>query len=99
MTVNRTGTRFSKCKRVPIRLGSDQWGMWISYVAYRISEVRASQKSIPLAYQASMALSPAAGGGKGTFPWDAHLPILAHGLLHGLFPFMSFAHSFSKIVT
>ena len=47
-------------------------GMWISYVAYRITEVRKSQKSIPLEYQASMVLSPTSGGGKGTFPWDAH---------------------------
>ena len=37
-------------------------------VAYRISEVRGSQKSIPLAYQVSMVLSPTCCGGKVTFP-------------------------------
>ena len=54
-----------------LECGSDQ------YVAYRISEVRRSQKSIPLAYQSSMVLSPTSGG---TFPPDAHLQILAHDL-------------------
>ena len=52
------------------------------YVAYRISEVRRSQKSIPLAYQSSMVLSPTSDG---TFPRDAHLQILAHDHLHGYF--------------
>ena len=42
-------------------------------IVCRITEVRGSQKSIPLAYQVSMALLPTSGGGKATFPWDAHL--------------------------
>ena len=39
----------------------------------------------PFGIQVSMALSPTSGGGKGIFPWDAHLQILAHDLLHGFF--------------
>ena len=32
-----------------------------------------------------MMLSPTSDDGKGTFPWDAHLQILAHDPLHGFF--------------
>ena len=75
-------------------LTSGECGSRMSHIGYRSQKsislaYQASmvfQKSISLAYQASMVLSPTSGGGKGTFPWDAHLQILAHDLLHGFFP-------------
>ena len=65
---------------------------------YRTSHIGGSGNSEIDLYQVSMVLSLTSGGGKGTFPWDAHLQILAHDLLHGFFP-SCHSHTLSAIAT